>query len=319
MVNPRTSSTKPGSTSASNSSTSTPIRMTRSRTSASLSPDPTSSSTLPSIQQTIKEQPAHQKSESESESESDQSNSVHEQQQQDKEEESQEEDCSQLHPIPIPSPSQLRRLKLRRQFFSFSLSIFSILPYLLIPASLILPLTLTYPFKPISKNVYVDENALQPAQANLYYNGFQVAWSKAVFESLERIEEEGTVEERLDYVEQEFKRYGLDPKRQEYQFLSSSSNMHDNETYGNGKLKGVNIYARWKAPRTNGREAVILNAPWKSRWRGERVDEHDSFEVQKREERNETIGDGHGGKGDQRMNKGGISMVLSLAKFLTSE
>lgn len=312
--------------------------MTRSRTSASLSPSPS--------EQPHQFQSIHQQQQGqvliEEQDESNDDNSVQDQEEQEIEIQDQDADddeattpSTSTSTNPSPSRSHLRKLKIRRKLISILINLFSLLPYLLIPASLILPLALTWPQSPISRNIYVDENALQPAQANLYFDSFQVQWTHSIFDHLSRLDSH---QERLHYVQEEFKRYGLDPFRQDYHFLEDdktttttiTSPDSDSDSGSGFSNKGTNVYARWNAPRTNGREAIILNASWKSRWTGGLTDEYDTLDIKQRREgmrkgeRNDSsstfsIEGIIQGDGINRLNQGGVAMLLSLAKFLSSE
>ncbi|KAN0062434.1 dolichyl-P-Man:Man(5)GlcNAc(2)-PP-dolichol alpha-1,3-mannosyltransferase [Thecaphora frezii] len=187
-----------------------------------------------------------------------------------------------------------RRIEMRKKVVAQIARGVPWLRHIMVLGALALLVTMLDASSPLSRSVYVDENALQPGQASVYWDYFDVTYADMVSEKVERLGRLGTVEERAEFVRSELASYGLEPKMQRYEFPELTG-----EGEGEGR-KGVNVYARWKAPRIDGREAVVVSASWRSRWRGEGEEEA------KEEE----------GKGQRRINVRGISTVLTLARYL---
>ncbi|KIJ69020.1 hypothetical protein HYDPIDRAFT_172515 [Hydnomerulius pinastri MD-312] len=135
---------------------------------------------------------------------------------------------------------------------------------------------LLIPIQPLSQGVYIDENALQPAQVNTYWNWQDVHRADTYLHQLEGLRDRNaTSEQRAQLIRDEFAKLGLAAATQNYTFLTSS-----------GSMPGVNAYAVMASPRTSGSEAIVISASWLS-------------EV-----------------GEEPYNLRGVSIVLALAGFL---
>lgn len=130
----------------------------------------------------------------------------------------------------------------------------------------------------LSRGTYFDENALQPAQVNTYWNWGEVHQADRYLEQLELLRDNNaTSEQRAEYLVTEFRKLGLESSKQNYRFTSQSQN-----------FEGVNAYSVLSSPRASGTEAMVISASWISRT----------------------------GEGNGTLNLRGISTVLALAKFL---
>lgn len=82
-------------------------------------------------------------------------------------------------------------------------------------------------------------------------------------------------------------------------------------------LSGINTYARWSAARGDGREALVICAPWRSQWDG--TDDPDAKEEDQKSRARAAL---EGSMDDyersqvRRANVRGITTVLALARFL---
>ncbi|KAH7929712.1 Gaa1-domain-containing protein [Leucogyrophana mollusca] len=134
------------------------------------------------------------------------------------------------------------------------------------------------PIPALSQRTYIDENALQPAQVNTYWNWADVHRADQHLYQLEALRDRNsTHEQRALFVRNEFSKLGLAASTQNYEFSTSS-----------GPVNGTNAYAIRASPRASGTEAIVISASWVSRI----------------------------GEGDGTLNLRGISTVLSLAAFL---
>ncbi len=104
-------------------------------------------------------------------------------------------------------------------------------------------------------------NALQPGQARVYWDYFDVTYADMLSEKVGRLDGASSAE-RADFVYFELQSYGLETRRQDYRYVES---LHGQDL----ALSGTNVYARSATPRIDGREAIILTASWRSRWQGE--------------------------------------------------
>ncbi|KAK4700672.1 GPI-anchor transamidase subunit GAA1, partial [Phenoliferia sp. Uapishka_3] len=138
------------------------------------------------------------------------------------------------------------------------------------------------PSELLARGSYVDENALQPAQVNTYWNWADVhiadgyandveTWSRPNWDS----------NRRAEAIRDAFQQLGLSAATQGYQHnLSSSSKT----------LIGTNAYGILQAPKTDGAESLVLGASWLSRSRDE--------------------------QGNRRINTRGVATVLAVANYL---
>ncbi|KAF8557306.1 Gaa1-domain-containing protein [Imleria badia] len=110
------------------------------------------------------------------------------------------------------------------------------------------------PILPLSQLVYIDENALQPAQVNTNWNWQDVHQADLYLLQLEGLRDRNaTSEQRASFIRDEFAKLGLPAATQRYTFVTSS-----------GNVSGVNAYAIMNSPRTSGSEAIVVSASWLS-------------------------------------------------------
>lgn len=128
---------------------------------------------------------------------------------------------------------------------------------LLMVVALVWFVLLPVPREPFSRAVYVDENALQPGQSRLLWDQDQVHAADRLSDRLLSLAQQGDARARIDFLVQELASYGLDVHTQTYSFALP----------GAAHVNGTNVYARARMPRIDGREAMILAASWRSRWR----------------------------------------------------
>ncbi|CAO1639338.1 unnamed protein product [Sympodiomycopsis kandeliae] len=207
--------------------------------------------------------------------------------------------------LPHP-PSVGGRLVLRRRVLGFLSGIGPILRPLLILSSIILFLLLASPSPPFSRNTYVDENALQPGSANVKWDWEQVGWSDEISHLIRGVGSKSS-QERSDLLQDQLTSFGLRAYTQEYTFSLP----------GETKVRGLNTYARWKSPRSDGREAVVIAASWLSRWDGHNDPDLQGDQEQQSEEQ-ARAGSSYS-HGVHRVNVRGVSLVLSLARYLSKE
>ncbi|KAF9218285.1 hypothetical protein BS17DRAFT_811744, partial [Gyrodon lividus] len=132
------------------------------------------------------------------------------------------------------------------------------------------------PIPPLSQGVYIDENALQPAQVNTNWNWQDVHQADTYLHYLEGLRDgNATSEQRAQFIRNEFIKLGLAASIQNYTFTASA-----------GSVSGVNAYAVMTSPRASGSEAIVISASWLS-------------EV-----------------GEELYNLRGVSIVLALSGFL---
>lgn len=200
-----------------------------------------------------------------------------------------------------PRPDRnVRRILLRRRVLAFLSSLGPFIRPLLIAASLVLLLLLPSPTAPFSKNTYVDENALQPGQANVAWDWADVALSDENSRLVEQVAGE-SAQTRADFLVERLRLVGIQAHTQEYDF--------------DGITSGVNTYARWSSGRSDGREAVIIAASWLSRWDGS----GDPFSNDDDSSSTSTSTGTNAKANTQRTNIRGISITLALAKYLTHQ
>ncbi|PFH54211.1 hypothetical protein AMATHDRAFT_135962 [Amanita thiersii Skay4041] len=130
----------------------------------------------------------------------------------------------------------------------------------------------------LGRGIYIDENALQPAQANTYWGWGDVRNADRYLEQLEYLRDaNATSEHRAQFLKNEFTKLGISASIQAYTY-----------TLGTNVLNGNNAYAVFSSPRASGTEAIVISASWISR-----IDE-----------------------GNGTLNLRGISTLLALAAFL---
>ena len=196
-----------------------------------------------------------------------------------------------------------RRIATRRKVLALLGRFSLLLRPLLVIFALALIFVVPHPQSPVSKGTYVDENALQPAQARVYWDYFDVTYADMLSEKISRLRDASSAE-RADLVHSQLQSYGLDVHRQQFNY---DKVLPGNKTV----LSGTNVYARSATPRIDGREAVILTASWRSRWLGE----DDPFaSTAATANATRTTFDTRG-----QINVRGIASILALARYLTTQ
>ncbi|WFD34686.1 dolichyl-P-Man:Man5GlcNAc2-PP-dolichol alpha-1,3-mannosyltransferase [Malassezia cuniculi] len=122
-------------------------------------------------------------------------------------------------------------------------------------AAVALAILLPVPLEPFSRRNYVDENALQPGLTDVTYQYEHVSYADSVSARVLDLAKNGNAQERADYLMGELAAAGLDVYTQAYAYDVPSER---------DSPSGTNIYARYNAPRTDGREAMIIAASWES-------------------------------------------------------
>lgn len=228
-----------------------------------------------------------------------------------------------------PSSRTLRRIILRHRVLNTLSSIGPFIRPLLIFAAIILLLLLPLPTPPFAKNTYVDENALQPGQANVGWDWHDVGLSDENSRLIEAVKDKSS-HARARFLVERLHDIGLQAHTQEYTFqlpnwggISRTADQNSELRYGGSlrKLRGVNTYARWNTGRNDGREAVVIAASWLSRWDGR----DDPFAAAKDADEGANSAARNGStpayvrEQRRRTNTRGISIVLALAKYLSHQ
>ncbi|KAF9926496.1 Glycosyl phosphatidyl inositol protein transamidase complex subunit [Linnemannia zychae] len=140
----------------------------------------------------------------------------------------------------------------RQQIFGrFVLSWMPTLSYIMIAVSFFWLLAL--PHQGYSKRTYLSENALLPGAANVQFTWDDYSAAEAYRDVVQRIASLPSIE-RAQELEKQFNTIGLKSATQNYTLNTSTESLH-----------GVNTYAIFYAPRSDGTEALVLSAPWVSR------------------------------------------------------
>ncbi|CAO3620863.1 unnamed protein product [Cunninghamella echinulata] len=108
---------------------------------------------------------------------------------------------------------------------------------------------LLLPYDGYNKQTYISENALLPAQVNVYYGYNDMRAAEDYRNKLVEIQDMD-IETRSNFIQSEFRKIGFTAVNQHF-------DMH-------GTL-GINTFAINRAPRSDGKEALVLSAPWTSR------------------------------------------------------
>ncbi|KAI8391330.1 Gaa1-like protein [Radiomyces spectabilis] len=108
---------------------------------------------------------------------------------------------------------------------------------------------LLLPYEGYNKRTYISENALLPGQVNVHYNYDDVRAAEQYRSLLEDVQSKDS-ETRAKFIQSELRHAGF----------SSVVQQFDTE-----QTKGVNAFAIYRAPRSDGKEALVLSAPWMSR------------------------------------------------------
>lgn len=187
-----------------------------------------------------------------------------------------------------------------------SVRLIPFLPPLLLLAATLLLIVLPTPEKPFRRNVYVDENALQPGSASIEWNWGEVEFADQVSERIRNVAGE-RAEVRAAFLTHELRSIGFTPYNQSYRFSVPRQ-------AGQDVLQGVNTYTRWSAARGDGREAFVIAVPWKSAWDG-RGDPDAGNTV---EESNKVDGalSEYERKQKRRPNVRGVATALTIARYL---
>ncbi|KAF9475860.1 Gaa1-like protein [Pholiota conissans] len=137
---------------------------------------------------------------------------------------------------------------------------------------------LAIPAPYLGRNVYIDENALQPGQVNTDWNWDDVHVADLYLVELEKLRDGNyTNVQRAQWLSEEFSKLGITSSTQHYSFNTSRA-----------KVVGTNAYAVLASPRHSGTEAIVISASWISRI----------------------------GEIDGTINIRGVATVLALANFL---
>ncbi|KAL0091128.1 GPI transamidase GAA1 [Phycomyces blakesleeanus] len=107
------------------------------------------------------------------------------------------------------------------------------------------------PYEGYNKRTYISENALLPGQANVNYGYNDMRAAEDYRSKIIRIQDKDS-EMRASFIQEELRRIGFTSALQHFSVNGL------NET-------GVNAFAIHRAPRSDGKEALILSAPWVSR------------------------------------------------------
>lgn len=111
---------------------------------------------------------------------------------------------------------------------------------------------LVLPYDGYNKGTYISENALLPGQANLDYGFNDIRTAEDYRQKIIEIQDKDS-ETRAKFIHQEFRKTG---------FVSSIQHF---VVEGKHPKMGVNAFAINRAPRSDGKEALILSASWISR------------------------------------------------------
>ncbi|KAI8997337.1 Gaa1-like protein [Pilobolus umbonatus] len=111
---------------------------------------------------------------------------------------------------------------------------------------------LLLPYEHYNKRTYISENALLPGQANLEYGYNDIRAAEEYRLKIFNIQNKDS-EERAQFIHDEFRITGFNSAIQRF------------TVEGREPIKGVNVFAIHRAPRSDGKEALILSAPWTSK------------------------------------------------------
>ncbi|ORX47956.1 Gaa1-domain-containing protein [Hesseltinella vesiculosa] len=108
---------------------------------------------------------------------------------------------------------------------------------------------LLLPYDGYNKNTYVSENALLPGQVNVYYGYHDIKAAETYRDELHQIQDQN-ITVRASYVQEQLRKNGFAAVHQDFD---------------TNKLSGMNTFAIYRTPRSDGKEALVLSAPWISR------------------------------------------------------
>ncbi|KAE8192076.1 hypothetical protein A4X06_0g6838 [Tilletia controversa] len=228
-----------------------------------------------------------------------------------------------------------RRLATRRALQSRLARLFALVPVACLLIGHLLFVLLPLPIKPIRTRTYVDENALQPAQAHLFWGWDQVRTADGIANQLTKLAlgSSQNTSSRAHAIRELFAANGLTAFTQDYEYNINPTLFRSSSSTSNKKtLSGTNTYALFRSPRTDAREAILITASWKSRWNGyEDPDLNnpshvaDNLEATGWAAGRQTDTDGvEGGPGAyerlrlrNRVNVRGIASVIALSEYLS--
>ncbi|KAF9145864.1 Glycosyl phosphatidyl inositol protein transamidase complex subunit [Mortierella sp. GBA39] len=147
--------------------------------------------------------------------------------------------------------SRLSKAQRQQIFGRFVLSWMPTLSYIMVVVSFFWLLAL--PHQDYSKRTYPSENALLAGSANVQFNWDDNLAAEAYRDTVQRIASLPSIE-RAQALELQFAAIGLKSATQNYTLNTSTESFH-----------GVNTYAVFYAPRSDGTEALVLSASWLSR------------------------------------------------------
>ncbi|KAK0547593.1 dolichyl-P-Man:Man(5)GlcNAc(2)-PP-dolichol alpha-1,3-mannosyltransferase [Tilletia horrida] len=224
-----------------------------------------------------------------------------------------------------------QRIQRRRAIFAKLAPFFTFyLPYSCLLAAHILLLLLPLPLKPFRTPTYVDENALQPAQASLFWGWDEVHVADGIAEKVSQLALTGANSTtRAEALQDIFTSYGIPAFTQSYSYPIPTSIFASSSSSSAPKhVTGTNTYALFRSPRTDGREAMLLTASWKSRWNGHDdpdIDLPKNVASQLAAQGTVTPVSKEGEEGSyeklvqkkKRVNVRGIASVVALSKYLS--
>ncbi|KAI8079719.1 Gaa1-like protein, partial [Halteromyces radiatus] len=108
---------------------------------------------------------------------------------------------------------------------------------------------LLLPYDGYSKQTYISENALLPGQVNVYYGYNDIHTAEDYRNKLLAIQTMN-ITVRSTFIQTELRKVGFTTAIQHFDM--------------NG-LSGINAFAIYRTPRSDGKEALVLSAPWISR------------------------------------------------------
>ncbi|KAI8876384.1 Gaa1-domain-containing protein [Backusella circina FSU 941] len=109
---------------------------------------------------------------------------------------------------------------------------------------------LLLPYQGYNKHTYISENALLPGQVNLDYGYNDIRTAEDYRTKILEFQNKDSAS-RANFIHQEFRRTGFVSAIQQFDI--------------EGKETGANVFAINRAPRSDGKEALVLSASWKSR------------------------------------------------------
>ncbi|GAA98914.1 uncharacterized protein L969DRAFT_88961 [Mixia osmundae IAM 14324] len=151
----------------------------------------------------------------------------------------------------LPEEVQLRRHDRRLRIFTRLIDKTPLISWIFLLAGYAWLLAL--PYKALHRGHYISENAIQPAQVNTYWSWTEVSWADRY---AGQVAEWATLpsHSKADQIRIAFGKNGLPAATQSYSYDA-----------GNRSVAGTNAWAVYHAPKTDGSEAIVLVASWKSR------------------------------------------------------